>query len=146
MHFTITKSYHRHFTVTSSFWLRPSSFSLSFFYIEEEPPPPRSTVWGAYMSAISCGTVPSSICLQSHICTHFTHSRLVGRSMVVGHILTVHTCSLICTNHIDMAAHTPAFILLSWVPLIYMWSAAQLGIVMYHTLEQCPQDCHPSMY
>ena len=34
---------------------------------------------------------------------------MVGRSMVVGHILMVHTCSLMCTNHIDMTAHTPAF-------------------------------------
>ena len=52
--------------------------------------------------------------------------------MVVGHIPMVHTCSLMCINHIDMTAHTSAF-LLSWVPLIYMWSAAQLGMVMYHT-------------
>ena len=29
--------------------------------------------------------------------------------MVVGHVLMVHTCSFICTNHIDMIAHTPAF-------------------------------------
>ena len=29
--------------------------------------------------------------------------------MVAGHILIVHTCSLMCTNHIDMTAHTPAF-------------------------------------
>ena len=41
--------------------------------------------------------------------------------MVVGHILMVHTYSLMFTNHIDMTAHTPAF-LPSWVPLIYMWS------------------------
>ena len=29
--------------------------------------------------------------------------------MVVGHILMIHTCSLICPNHIEMTAHTPAF-------------------------------------
>ena len=33
----------------------------------------------------------------------------------------------------DMTAHTQPF-LLSWVQLIYMWSAEQLGIVKYHTL------------
>ena len=57
----------------------------------------------------------------------------------------VHRWSLMCANHIDMIAHTPAF-LLSWVPLVYMWSAAQLGLVMYHTMEQSWQDGHPSMY
>ena len=33
-----------------------------------------------------------------------THSHMltVDRSMVVGHVLTVHTCSFMCTNHIDM--------------------------------------------
>ena len=59
--------------------------------------------------------------------------------------LMAHRWSLMCTNHIDMTAHTPAF-LLSQVPLVYMWSAAQLGLVMYHTMEQWQQDGHPSMY
>ena len=76
-------------------------FTLSFLYIEEEPPSPKSTHWGAYRSVTSCGAVPPSICLQSHTFTHFTHSYLVGRSMVFGHILTVHPCSLMCTNHIE---------------------------------------------
>ena len=40
MHFTTSMAL---FTVTSSFWLRPSSLLLSFLYIEEEPPPPIST-------------------------------------------------------------------------------------------------------
>ena len=35
-----------------------------------------------------------------------------GRIMVVGHVPTVHTCSFMCTNHIDMIAHTLAFL---WV-------------------------------
>ena len=41
-----------------------------------------------------------------------THSHMltVDRSMVVGHVPTVHTCSFMCTNHIDMIAHTPAFL------------------------------------
>ena len=53
--------------------------------------------------------------------------------MWLGVNLTVHRWSLMCTNHTDMTAHSPAF-LPSWVPFIYMWSAAQLGIVTYHTL------------
>ena len=35
-----------------------------------------------------------------------------GRSMVVGHVPMVHTCSFMCTNHADMIAHTLAFL---WV-------------------------------
>ena len=75
-------------------------FSLSFLYIEEEPSPARSTPWGAYRSSTSCGALPPSMYLQSHIFTHLlTHSFLLGRSMVVGHIPIVHTCSLICQSH-----------------------------------------------
>ena len=59
--------------------------------------------------------------------------------------LMVHRQSLMCANHIDMTAHVPVF-LTSWEPLIYMWSAAQLGLVTCHTMEQCQQDGHPSMY
>ena len=33
-----------------------------------------------------------------------------GRSMVVGDVLTVHTCSFMCTNYIYVLAHTPAFL------------------------------------
>ena len=90
----------------------PALICLSLLYIEEEPPPPRSIPWGAYRCTISCGAVPPSICLQNYTFTHFhtvTHSYLVGRSMMVGHILMAHTCSLMCTNHIDMIAHTLAF-------------------------------------
>ena len=50
--------------------------------------------------------------------------------------LTVHMWSLMCTNYIDMTAHTLAF-LPNWVPLVYMWSAAQLGLVAYHTMKKC---------
>ena len=32
------------------------------------------------------------------------------RSMVVGHVQTVHTCSFMCNNHIDIIAHTLAFL------------------------------------
>ena len=98
------------FTVTCSCLARSQLFSLSFLYIEKEPPPARSTPWEAYRSGTSCETVPPSICLQSHAFYTFhtlTHLYLVDRSMVVGYILMVHMCSLMCTNHIDMTAHPP---------------------------------------
>ena len=41
-------------------------FSWHSFIFEEEPPPPRSTPWGAYRSAISCGVVPLSA-FRAHI-------------------------------------------------------------------------------
>ena len=78
---------------------------------ERETPSPRSTPWGAYRSA-SHKQHRSSFynCLQC--CHSHTHSHLVTveRSMVVGHVAMVHTCSFMCTNHIDMIAHTAAFL------------------------------------
>ena len=77
---------------------------------EKEPPSPRSTPWGAYRSAsLMCHR--SSFSQAFSACHSHTHSHMVivDRSMVVGHVLTVHTCSFMCTNHIDMIAHTPAF-------------------------------------
>ena len=52
--------------------------------------------------------------LQSPLCRHhsYTHSHKADRSPVVGHILTVHTLSFMCTIHIVMTVHTPAFL---WV-------------------------------
>ena len=41
-----------------------------------------------------------------------TYSLMVHRSMVVGHIPMDHMCSFMCTNHIDMTVHNPAFL---WV-------------------------------
>ena len=32
-----------------------------------------------------------------------------GRSMVDLHVLTVHTCSFMCTGHTDLTAHTKPF-------------------------------------
>ena len=50
-----------------------------------------------------------------------THSHMftVDRSMVVGHVPTVHTCSFMCTNHIDMIAHTQPFYELGSTPVIW---------------------------
>ena len=54
----------------------------------------------------------------SHARQCLFHSALVGstqvqslavdRSTVVGHIPTDHTCSFMCTSHIDMTVHNPA--------------------------------------
>ena len=64
--------------------------------------------------------------------------------MVVWHILAVHACFLLCTHHIDMTSHIPAFFfLLCWVPLVYMSSTAQLGIVSYHTFGALPVGQSP---
>ena len=54
-------------------------------------------------------TVTFNAAIHRHTHTH-THMVTVDRSMVVGHVPTVHTCSFMCTNHIDMIAHTPAFL------------------------------------
>ena len=70
-------------------------------FLEGEPPPPRSTPWRAYRPAISSGQ-----CLF-FIIQPFS---AVVRSMVVGHVPTDHTCSFMCTNHIDMTVHNPAFL------------------------------------
>ena len=99
------------------------------------------------------GQQPPSICLQSHTFTHFTHSNLVGRSMVVGHILVVHTCYLMCTNHIDMTAYTPAFLTELGTTCIYvecstaghshvshLWSNA--GRMVTHPCINQAYDCH----
>ena len=75
--------------------------------VEGEPPPPRSTPWGAYRPAVSCEAVPLFSALVG---STLTHSLTVDRSMVVGHIPMDHTCSFMCTSHIDMTVHNPAFL------------------------------------
>ena len=63
----------------------------------------------------------------------------------LGTNLTVHRWSLMCTNHIDMTANTPDFFTELGTTCIYVeWSTA--GLVTCHTMEQCQQDDHPSMY
>ena len=63
------------------------------------------------------GRMPQAACRSSwynrlHCCHSHTHSHMVtaDRSMVVGHVPTVHKCSFMCTNHIDMIAHISAFL------------------------------------
>ena len=63
------------------------------------------------------GRMPQVVCRSSsysclHCCHSHTHSHMVtaDRSIVVGHVPTVHMCSFMCTNNIDMIAHTPAIL------------------------------------
>ena len=91
--------------VLYNFSARPLLHTVSFL-VEGEPPPPRSTPWGAYRSTVSCKEVPLSFSLSQQHC----YSLTVDRSKVVGHILMDHTCSFMCTSHIDMTVHNPAFL------------------------------------
>ena len=53
----------------------------------------------------------------SYLVQHsLTHSIMADRRIVVGHVPTDNTCSFMCTNHIDMTTHNPAFFM-SWVAL-----------------------------
>ena len=97
MHFTLHAALANHLTVSHQY--------------EKEPPSPRSTPWGAYRSTrlmqhrsflYNCLQ-----CCHSHIHSHMV---IVDRSMVVGHVQTVHICSFMCTNHTDVIAHTLAFL------------------------------------
>ena len=108
------------FTMTSSFWLRPSSFLCHSFILRRSPL--LSDQFPGWHTGLPShvGQCLPLICLQSHTFTHFTYSYLVGRSMVVGHNLMFHTCSLMCTNHMDMTAHTPAVFTKSGTTHIYM--------------------------
>ena len=76
-------------------------FCTVSFLLEGEPPPPRSTPWGAYRPAISSEAVPLFIVQPFSA---------VVRSMVVGHVPMDYICSFMCTNHIDMTVHNPAFL------------------------------------
>ena len=56
------------------------------------------------------------------------------RNLVVGHKFDdPHVVFNVHQSHRHDSTH-PNLFLPSWVPLVYMWSAAQLGIVMYDTL------------
>ena len=90
--------------------LKPLLHTVSFL-IEGEPPPPRSTPWGAYRPAISHGAVP--FCHSAYSMWYsLTHSPMVDRRTVVGHVLMDHMCSFMCTSHIDITIHNPTFL---WV-------------------------------
>ena len=80
------------------------SFILSWSHLLPDQLPGKHT--GLQSHVRQC--LPLSAFRTTHLL--ISHSYLVGRSMVVWHILMVHTCSLICTNHIDMTAHIPAFL------------------------------------
>ena len=100
------------FTVTSSFWLRPSSFLVIPLYWGGATSSQINSLWSIWVCHLMWGSASIYPPSEPYIYSFhtFTNSYQVGKSMVVGHILMVHTCSLMCTNHIDMMAHTQAFL------------------------------------
>ena len=78
-----------------------------YFWIRYSAPWNFAIMRGTEQISVALFTVPPRVCFQSHAFTNFTHTWLVG--MVVRHILTVHICSLMCTNLIDMTAQILAF-------------------------------------
>ena len=76
----------------------------------------------------------------------------VVRSTVLGHVLTDHTCSFMCTNHIDMIVHNPAFLrvrLHSVNSCMLIWyishsRARQASHLL--AASSCGLDGHPSKY
>ena len=97
--------YGRSFTVVC---LPGHCYALCHSFVEGEPPSPRSTPWEAYRPThLMRGSASLFSPCQQHSC-----SLTVDRSMVVGHIPMDHTCSFMCTNHIDMTVHNMAFL---WV-------------------------------
>ena len=95
--------------VTSQLFFPPGHFAHCVIPYWGGATPPRSTPWGAYRPAISHKALPlyHSACWMWH---SPTHSHMVDRSTVVGHVLMDHTCSFMCTSHIDMTTHHPAFL------------------------------------
>ena len=65
-----------------------------------------------------------SILSNNHLqCCHtYTHSFMIDRSTVVKHVLTVDRCSVMCTNHIDMIAHTQTFLWVRQYPCMVSFS------------------------
>ena len=57
---------------------------------------------------------------------------MIGRSMVVGHILMDHTYYLMCTNHRDMTAHTPDFLTDAGTTQIYVEHSTARHILISH--------------
>ena len=79
--------------------------------------------------------------------SHLLPSQLPGEH-------TGHKAASRCSEPI-WNAHIPPIALIAGTHFTYQGrdgrltqpvSAAQLGLVMYHTMEQCQQDGHPSMY
>ena len=122
-----------HFTVTSSFWLRPSSYLHHSFILRRSHLLPDQLPGEHTGLPPYAGSVHSSICLQSHGFTHFTltHSHLVGKSMVVGHILMVHTCSFnVHQSHRPDSRHPSLLFTKLGITHIYV-DHSTVGIVMY---------------
>ena len=83
------------------YWFWPTCSVYPVF--EGEPPPPISTPWGAYSGAASQCVKLFTIMIRLRLILEELEALWLGANP------TVHRWSLMCTNHIDMTAHTPAF-------------------------------------
>ena len=96
------------FTVTSSFWLRPSSFLCHSFILR------RNHLLQDQLCGEHTG-LPSNagqcLPLSAFRATHLLLSHTLIWYIEVWWlgIFQQSACSLMCTNHIDMTEHTPAF-------------------------------------
>ena len=134
-----------HFPVTSSFWLRPSSFLCHSFvlgrsHLLPDQLPGEHTGMPPHMG--QC--LPLSAFRATHLHISHTHTLTAGRWKYGGWTyLDGPHMFLMCTNFIDMTAHTAAFFAELGTTYIYIyiyvcvcvcvWNAAQLVIVMHHT-------------
>ena len=146
------------FTILLDFQMSLYNFSFScsghFFHMCDsfflgEPSPPRSTPWGAYRSAISYKAVPLSFDLSMQ--HSFTHSLTADRSMVVGHVLTVHTCSFVCTSHRNDSTHPSLFMSLGalWESYVCSYDIShnrtqQVSITSFTATSVSQMVTHPS--
>ena len=82
----------------------------------------------------------------------FTHSLMADRSIVVGHIQTVHMHSFMCTSHIGMTAHTPAFLWVGQYSGNLFYGHMTKTIAKHNRCQshlsshQCISDGHSSKY
>ena len=93
-----------HNTITAA---KANHYSVLHQY-EREPPSLQINSLGSIQVRISlCAVYLVTIAFNAATHTHI--HIMVDRSTVVGHVPMVHMCSFMCTNHIHMIAHTPAF-------------------------------------
>ena len=95
-------------------------------------------------------------CFCIHLITH-TYStihaiQLKSEVWWWGHVLTVHTCSFMCTNHVDMIVHTLAFLWVrepchhldfhcvtrGWLGFFYQTSCGEIGTLDLPFSKQVP--------
>ena len=100
-------SYQLHFTIAAA---KANHHSVSLQYERGATLSQINFLGSIEVRITFCAVIPSNN--HPHCChTHTPHSLMVDRSTVVGHVPMVHMCSFMCTNHIDMIAHTPGLLM-----------------------------------